>query len=53
MKFIITNGAGLSITDESVPILLDMTKPTPGKVVDGWEFKKDKVWFNSPNSATG
>ncbi|VDI51286.1 Hypothetical predicted protein [Mytilus galloprovincialis] len=53
VKFIITNGAGLSITDESVPILLDMTKPTPGKVVDGWEFKKDKVWFNSPSSATG
>ncbi|XP_076085507.1 uncharacterized protein LOC143056307 [Mytilus galloprovincialis] len=53
VKFIITNGAGLSITDESVPILLDMTKPTPGKVVDGWDFKKDRVWFNSPNSAQG
>ncbi|XP_076085326.1 uncharacterized protein LOC143056125 [Mytilus galloprovincialis] len=53
VKFIITNGAGLSITDESVPILVDMTKPTPGKVVDGWDFKKDRVWFNSPNSAKG
>ncbi|CAG2246701.1 unnamed protein product [Mytilus edulis] len=53
VKFIITNGAGLSITDESVPILVDMTKPTPGKVVDGWDFKKDRVWVNSPNSAKG
>ncbi|VDH98959.1 Hypothetical predicted protein [Mytilus galloprovincialis] len=53
VKFIITNRAGLSITDESVPILLDMTKPTPGKVVDGWDFKKDRVWFNSPRSAKG
>ncbi|XP_052081925.1 uncharacterized protein LOC127719726 isoform X2 [Mytilus californianus] len=53
VKFIITNGAGLSITDESVPILVDMTKPTPGKVVDGWDFKKDRVWFSSPSSAKG
>ncbi|CAG2210833.1 unnamed protein product [Mytilus edulis] len=53
VKFIIKNGAGLSITDESVPILLDMTKPTPGKVVDGWDFKHDRVWFNSPNIAKG
>lgn len=53
MKFRVTNLAGLSINEESSPILYDLSTPTAGKVVDGSDYLNDRVWFSSSTTITG
>lgn len=53
VKFRVTNLAGLSINEESSPILYDLSTPTAGKVVDGSDFLNDRVWFSSSTTISG
>ncbi|VDI27589.1 Hypothetical predicted protein, partial [Mytilus galloprovincialis] len=53
VKFRVTNLAGLSINEESSPILYDLSTPTAGKVVDGSDYLNDRVWFSSSTTITG
>lgn len=49
----VTNCAGMSVTTDSVPFLIDDTKPVPGVVIDGIDFQQDVLWFGDPNQVQG
>ncbi|XP_076087285.1 uncharacterized protein LOC143057777 [Mytilus galloprovincialis] len=49
----VTNEAGLSITEESSPVLYDSSKPASGTIVDGLDFTTPQVWFSSTQTITG
>ncbi|KAL5014713.1 hypothetical protein ScPMuIL_008983 [Solemya velum] len=49
----VTNWAGLTVTRTSSPVLYDPSEPTPGKVVDGDNFRDDVVWSGEPDLVKG
>ena len=53
VKLRVTNSAGGSITVVSSPFLIDYTKPVPGVVVDGTDFRQDVLWFGNPHEIQG
>ena len=47
------NGAGLSVSVISSPLIYDDTLPVPGDVMDGSSFLKDEAWVGSNSTFSG
>ncbi|KAK6174798.1 hypothetical protein SNE40_013376 [Patella caerulea] len=53
VRITVENKAGLIITEETNPVLYDVSDPIPGRVVDGTNFRKDVVWAKSTSTVKG
>ncbi|XP_072048752.1 uncharacterized protein [Amphiura filiformis] len=47
------NGAGVSVTTKSSPILVDSAEPSPGFVVDGLNFARDETHHGNTHEVSG
>lgn len=53
IKLDVVNGAGLSISQVTSPVLYDNSAPTAGLVIDGTDYLSNVVWWGSTSQAEG